>query len=217
MNDEQQYIAVSVASKMTGIPERTIRHWVTSGKLAAMAGERGRLVRLDDVYRLAVMIGKLPGPLPGFSVAETVAGTTATSPGNLAGETTVADIAPSTERQLEVIRDTLLRPQLEVIERQQERIAELEREAGRMTAERDALQRRIAIQEEAAILEREQIQAERDALEARVHALQVRRRSAQDTTALRAIERDATPQTATETRQKPRQRRWWLRLFGVDE
>ncbi len=61
------------------------------------------------------------------------------------------------------------------------------------------------------------VTAERDALQCRVDALEARRRSAQDTAVLRVIQPDHTPETATGARQKKRQRRWWLRLFGVDE
>jgi len=57
-------------------------------------------------------------------------------------------ITRSTEYQLEVIRETLLRPLIEQNERQQERIAELEREAGSLSTERDALRSRLSILEE---------------------------------------------------------------------
>jgi len=57
-------------------------------------------------------------------------------------------ITRSTEYQLEVIRETLLRPLIEQNERQQERIAELEREAGSLSTERDALRSRLSTLEE---------------------------------------------------------------------
>ena len=76
-------------------------------------------------------------------------------------------------QQLEVIRDTLLRPLIEQNERQQERIAELEREAGRITAERDQAQR------------------DRDTLERRVSDLEA-------FTVTYAGSADETPQPATQ-------------------
>jgi len=53
-------------------------------------------------------------------------------------------IIRSTEHQLEVISDTLLRPLIAQNERQQCRIAELEREAGSLSTERDALRSRVS-------------------------------------------------------------------------
>jgi hypothetical protein len=174
MSDERHYATVKIAAAITGVSARTIRYWITSGKLPAVAGDSGKLVLLADVERLAGHRRQADGN------------------GNVAEPSTVATAGDGATQQLEAIRDTLIKPHLETIERQAATIAEQAETVGRVTAERDVLQRRV------------------DALEAR-------QRSAQDTAVLRVIERDATPQTATGARQKKRQRRWWLRLFGVDE
>ena len=94
-------------------------------------------------------------------------------------------------RQLEAIRDEWLAPLVD-------RIGALEREAGALSAKLEQAQMHAEI----AALEREQIQAERDELQRRVDALEARQRSARETTVLRTIQRDHTPETVT-------QRAWW--------
>ena len=160
MNDEQrQYVTVKMAAAMTGIPERTLRRWMTDGQLPAVAAKGGRLVALDDVERLASDARPRHGhDGHAANVADEVA--TATTAAN-----------PTTaEQQVSVIRDGLVAPLVALTERQQERIGELEREAGRTTAELDHARR----QAEKAVLEREQIEAERDALLAAQDALRWR-------------------------------------------
>ncbi len=42
MNDiptPADYVAVEIAGKATGIPARTLRYWISAGKLAAIAGK----------------------------------------------------------------------------------------------------------------------------------------------------------------------------------
>jgi len=58
-----------------------------------------------------------------------------------AGQIPVSDAARS---QVDAIRDGLVAPLVALTERQQETIRELERENGRLTAERDALQVRLS-------------------------------------------------------------------------
>jgi len=77
-------------------------------------------------------------------------------------------------------------------------LGETKEQLGRVTGERD----QARLQAEIATLEREQVQVERDVLQQRLDALEARQRPAQDTTALRAIEPDQTPPTAT-------RRDWW--------
>ena len=55
--DADRYVTVSVAAYLTGIPERTLRRWAASGQIPAMSGQRGRLVDVDAVRRLAAMDG----------------------------------------------------------------------------------------------------------------------------------------------------------------
>lgn len=94
-------------------------------------------------------------------------------------------------QQLERIRDRWMRPLVD-------RIAELEREAGRLEAERDRAraERELAIRErdeashvlEVVTLERNALLVTRGRLRDRVKELEFKVRSAQDTTALRAIQ-----------------------------
>src|SRR5437764_7941293 len=46
---------------MAGIPEQTVQQWIADGKVLAVAGDRGRLVRLLDVQRLVAGEGRPPG------------------------------------------------------------------------------------------------------------------------------------------------------------
>jgi len=55
------YVSVSVAGKITAIPVRTIHYWVTTGKVRTVAGgpnARGKLVRLGDVQKIALLTGR---------------------------------------------------------------------------------------------------------------------------------------------------------------
>ena len=55
------HVTVEVAGTLAGIPARTLRHWIASGKLSAIAGKRGKLVSLREVEHLARMVGKPVG------------------------------------------------------------------------------------------------------------------------------------------------------------
>jgi len=155
MSDERHYATVKIAAAVTGVSARTIRYWITSGKLPAVAGGSGKLVLLADVERLAGHRRQ------------------ADSNGNLAEPVATATTTDVATHQLEVIRDTLVKPHLEMIERQAATIAEQAETVGKLTAERDALQRRV-------------------------DALGARRQSAQEPTVLRTIHPDHTPETATQ-------------------
>ncbi len=150
MNDiptPADYVAIEVAGKAAGIPARTLRHWIATGKLAAIAGKRGKLVSMGKVEQLARMVGKPVGNVaspdgnPATS-AEEVAGNLAEP---LADSVLVSDLA---RQQLATIRDEWLAPLIA-------RLGELERENGRLTAERDDLRRRV----EAAEAERDRLTA----------------------------------------------------------
>ncbi len=56
---------------------------------------------------------------------------------------TAGQVPVTTQSQVDAIRDGLVAPLVELTERQQETIRDLERENGRVTAERDALQARL--------------------------------------------------------------------------
>src|SRR5262245_58933893 len=56
----EQPVATRLAARETGVPVRALRNWIRSGKLGAMRAERGYLVRIADVRRLAVLAGRDP-------------------------------------------------------------------------------------------------------------------------------------------------------------
>ena len=135
------HVAVEVASRQTGIPARTLRHWIGSGKLSAIAGKRGKLVSMGEVERIAVLIGKQLGNATGVdgnpaTFAEEVADTVAD---RLADSAIVSDAA---RQQLGAIRDEWLAPLVAQLTDQAETI-------GRLTAERAELRRRAEVAEAA--------------------------------------------------------------------
>jgi hypothetical protein len=151
MSDEAaDHVAIEVAGNATGIPARTLRHWVASGKLSAIAGKRGKLVRLREVERIAALVGKPVGN------ADVPAGNPATFADEVAGNVAerLADTALVTDaarQQLASIRDEWLAPlvaqiteQAEAIGRLEQERDELRRRAEAAEAERDALRRQAA-------------------------------------------------------------------------
>ena len=130
MTDTPEYLAVGNAAALAGIPERTLRYWIASGKLPATTGKRGKLLRLADVERVAALAGRAaatPTPQP---AANGIAA-------DLAGEVAATDAA---RRQLEAIRDEWLLPLVEQIREQAERIGQLQAERDALAARLEALQ-----------------------------------------------------------------------------
>ncbi len=85
--DGNEHVTVATAADLAGVPARTLRYWVETGKLPAIAGKHGRLVRLGDVREIMAMTGK-DGNL-GNGLAAVAAGkvtATADLAGNLAAE-----------------------------------------------------------------------------------------------------------------------------------
>lgn len=139
-----KYVAIKVASEASGVPGRTLRHWVVRGKVAAINGHAGKLVRLDDVMRLASLSGKVNGKLDrdatnGGGKDGKVAGHVATNSANA--------VATSPNSQLAAVMDEWVLPLVN-------RIGILERENGMLTAERNTLQERLATLEAAPAPER---------------------------------------------------------------
>ncbi len=119
------YVAIKVASEASGVPGRTLRHWVVRGKVAAINGHAGKLVRLDDVMRLAAMVGKVDGNA-----------TIESGKGGKGARYIATGVTTSPRTQLAAVMDEWVLPLVE-------RIGALERENGMLTAERDALQLRL--------------------------------------------------------------------------
>lgn len=117
-------VPLRVAARSAGVPERTVRNWVTSGKLAAMRGERGYLVRIADVKRVAAIAGREAATSP---VADE-------SAAPVAAETAVGlPIAEQEERAVAMIQrafDPLV-----------EELGRLREELGREKALREAAER----------------------------------------------------------------------------
>ena len=148
------HVTVEVAGTLAGIPARTLRHWIASGKLSAIAGKRGKLVSLREVEHLARIIGKPVGNSVGrvgnpATFAEEVADNLADS---AAATALVSDAA---RRQLATIRDEWLAPLIAQLGDQAERI-------GRLAAEGEAKDETIAKLRHRA----ERAEAERDRLTA---------------------------------------------------
>ena len=59
MPDAPTLVTVTRAGQVTGVSERQIRRWIAAGRLPVTTGERGRLVDLAAVRRLA---GHYAGP-----------------------------------------------------------------------------------------------------------------------------------------------------------
>jgi len=136
--DVADHVAIELAGKAAGIPARTLRHWVASGKLSAIAGKRGKLVSMGEVERLAALVGKQVGNATGVdgnpaTFAEDVAGNVAD---RLADSAVVSDAA---RNQLAAIRDEWLAPLVAQLTDQAETIGRLAAERDQLRAERDAL------------------------------------------------------------------------------
>lgn len=121
VSDDQ--LSVEAAGKIVGISPRTLRTWIVHGKLPAVGGRRGKLVRLSDVMAAAhANDGEYVSSQPGerWSVD--------------AGQ--VNDLAPAAphpiiDSLLAELRDGVIWPLAE-------RLEVLAHENGRLAAERDA-------------------------------------------------------------------------------
>ena len=148
-HDPDEYLPVEAAGNVAGISPRTLRSWVRSGRLPAVEGQRGKLVRLGDVRDLAALTGRSAGlPAAGRHVGG-IAGTPADVAGSNAGSPlagSVADapggaVSPAARSQLEAVRDEWLRPLIDQITAQAEAIGRLREqveERERRLAEREA-------------------------------------------------------------------------------
>ncbi len=68
------YVTLTSAADTANVPAGTLRQWIESGKLPATTSDRGRLVRLADVWRLIAVDG---GASPVEAVVETAPASTA--------------------------------------------------------------------------------------------------------------------------------------------
>jgi hypothetical protein len=61
----EQPVPLLQAATSAGIPARTLRNWIRTGKLAATRGHRGYLVRLGDVRSAAEIAGRMAASAEG--------------------------------------------------------------------------------------------------------------------------------------------------------
>ena len=124
-------VTADVAAAMAGVSARTIRRWIQRGYLPATHSPDGYLVSPVDLAtaRAATGHGRGHGHSHGHRAAVTDADTATSAP--------TAVVSPSASAQLAAIRDEWLAPLVD-------RIAELERDRGRLEAERDAARAELA-------------------------------------------------------------------------
>jgi hypothetical protein len=129
MNDPE-YVAIEDAGRVTGVPARTLRRWAEAGKVPVVAGQRKRLVRLEDVRRLAAMTGHQPATtdMAGASAGQATGHMTE----GVADDNSPPAMATSPQAYLEEIRDDWLQPLID-------QLKAAERTIGRLEAERDQL------------------------------------------------------------------------------
>ena len=155
---DPEYVAIEVAGRLTGVPARTLRRWAEAGKVPVVAGQWKRLVRLEDVRRLAAMTGHHPDAADGAG-ADAGQATGHVAEGD-AGDTMPPDssaVSPAARAQPETMREQWLQPLID-------QLRESERIIGRLEVERDQVAQ-----------ERDQLAQERDALRAELAAAQASR------------------------------------------
>lgn len=213
VDDDRAPVLVSTgeAARLTGVNARTIRRWIDRGYLPSVAGERGALVSPADLPAARDAAERAGGGRPEV-VREGVRRAPAGHPDGQAGgqpDTPPGTVTAAARSQLEAIRDEWLAPLVE-------RIGELEREAGRLTAELEH-ERSRADQAEGA---REQLQAQLADRDERLRRLQQERAELGDAGAqpidalqarVEALEQrqDESPAPAMDAAPGPPQRVWW--------
>jgi hypothetical protein len=156
MNGKQtatEPIPLTLAARSAGIPARTLRNWIASGKLAAIRGQRGWLIRPGDIAQIAAMIDShaasenMADGMADELAAELAAPTAADAGGAATTASHAAITATPQSAQAEALVQRLLAPFIA----EQTRLAE---ELGQVKAERDAqdativeLRRRAALAE----------------------------------------------------------------------
>ncbi len=217
-HDPDEYLPVEVAGNVAGISPRTLRYWIRGGKLPAIAGQRGKLVRLGDVLALADLTGKSAVlPATGRQMSGSAgdpatsavgnAGNVADSPrreGDVDGEVPPLNaVSPAARSQLEAIRDEWLAPLVAQIREQAEQI-------GRLQAEREAMAARLADDRNLADQLVNVLQSERDAAVAEVERLRVGQEAPSDS----PPPHHATEPTNATAEALPWWTSWWRRLVG---
>jgi excisionase family DNA binding protein len=126
-------LSVSQAAATLGLSVNAVRHKIRRGSLPA--------VKVNGEWRVQLVEGVPHRPA---AQARTVAGED--SPADSPPDRPLA-ISMSAEQQLATLREGLVAPLVALTERQQQTIAEQAEMIGRLSAERDALAARSAVQE----------------------------------------------------------------------
>jgi hypothetical protein len=188
-NDQSVYESVKDAARRMGLSDNAVRLRIKRGTLPAE--------KIGDNW--FVVVGGDQQPTTDqrtvIGQATTTHQSRPTTTDRLVNDQSLV-VAERIRVELETVRDEWLQPLID-------QIRELEREAGRLAAEREHAQR----QAEIAALEREVVEAERDALLAAQDALRSRVRELETVSAESSDEpKDAAPEAV----RKP----WWRRWFG---
>jgi hypothetical protein len=184
------WIKMREVAQLLGMSERAARDWVDRYQIPKR-GSRPVFVDADVIGKQMRSLGKFPGSPRNSPEDPSEVPGSASEPIEAQYRTDDAPVALDAERQLEVIRDTLLRPLIEQNERLQSRLEERAETIGKM----QAAQEQARVKEEIARLERQQIEAERDALRGRLSELQARQAE--------------SPATVVTTLETGVQRAWW--------
>jgi hypothetical protein len=121
VQDDQ--LSVEAAGKIVGISPRTLRTWIVHGKLPAVGGRRGKLVRLADVLAVVSAQDADSAPQPVVHWGGATIGNDDFTPARVAN--------PVVDSILAELRDGVIWPLAE-------RLEVLAQENGRLAAERDA-------------------------------------------------------------------------------
>ncbi len=178
--DRPDEVPLPLAAELAAIPARTLRNWIKSGKLAAKRGQRGWLVRMADIERIAIMIGHpvattrpavgMAGPpavaLATDAPAEARHEVLAANSGQLAAN--AAMVAADRQADAEAQLQRLLAPFIA-------ELGAVREELGHVKAERDgqaAMVEELRRRAEAAEAARTAVEGERDALRLRLDTAQ---------------------------------------------
>jgi len=152
------YVTLINAADTANIPAGTLRQWIESGRLPATTSDRGRLVRLTDVWRLVEVAGATDAPTSTVETVLPAGAPTSAAP--------VAPVPSARRRQRTVARmsavyidklDELYRAQIAAkggeIATKDELIVELRRRAERAEQQVAAMEQRLAEERTAAVVD----------------------------------------------------------------
>ncbi len=125
------HVSAAEAARMYGLSDKTVRRWIRSGRLRADKRDGAYSVALADVSALAAGMSAHPSAQVSVHVS---------APGR---DTLDEDVRPPDEPGTDIMRAeamaaytrSLLEPLTAALERSQGRVAELERDTGRLAAE----------------------------------------------------------------------------------